>query len=474
MNDDLIKDGTMTNKTTNEQNSGLKLPPDTLEQLRDLGKKLQRHAQKQGVDLNQIDVEIDDGGISEDEECENEACDDSRARRRAKEKIKVDAHIISVVEFAILNSFFYSCYVQEILGVRTESYGQIDPQTSALYYGGTFNHTNCWWFKIYCEGFENGLFVQTLMFKDNWGQMNYRLSLSVNEGMTIPDYKILFDNLKKIAFNNSEYKGKVIKVKVHENVFRGIEIIDASKFNKELILNDTQVKYIKHYINRLGRGSVVRYLFNGEPGTGKTESIRQIMFELLPHVTFVIPDFEDVEDLTEILEACEIFEPSVIVLDDIDLYLGSRDRGNYTRLLGQFLSFFDGVKKRKVSLLASTNDKGLVDRAAERPGRFNIILDFGFLENSQVEAISKMYLPVEYQVPEIYKALKGNDASGKPIKLTGAFIANLAENIIEMKEDEPDWSIQDTICLIKETYAGFYNSQVNKKEGIRFKTEKDD
>lgn len=467
------EDNTEVAEVVGNNNREIKLPPNTLEQLRELGRKIQEAANNQGVNVEGLDVVIDDGGIS-DEICtkscsEPEDEDEEKViKQKAKEKIKVENYIISVVEYAIFNSFFYGCYLEETSGISTESYGQVDPNTGAVYYGGTFSHVNPWWFRINFE--EMTFFVQTLVFKDNWGQMNYRLSLSIAEGMTYAHYKTLFDLLKKIAFNHSEYKGKCLKVKLHEGCFKGIEMLDSSDFNKDLILNDTQNKFIRHYINRLKRGSVVRYLFNGEPGTGKTESIRQIMHELLPNVTFVIPDFEDVRDLTEILESCEIFDPSVIVLDDIDLYLGSRDKGNYTRLLGQFLSFFDGVKKRKVSLLASTNDKGLVDRAAERPGRFNLILDFGFLEDSQIEAVSKMYLPEEYQIPEIYNALKGRDASGKAIKVTGAFIANLAENIIEMREDEPDWSTMDTICLIKESYAGFYASQVNKKKAIQFKT----
>jgi hypothetical protein len=408
------------------------------------------------------DIYISDGDSDDDDIA-------VESPRKANEKVKVNNHNISVVEFAILNSFFYSCLSEGLAGIKTESYGQVDSQTNALFYGGSFSHVAPWWFRVKLEGFEQDVIVQTLMFKDSWGQMIYRLSLSVNDGMTYDEYKILFDILKKIAFNHSEYKGKCIKVKVLEGSFRGIEILDSAEFNKDLILNETQTKFIGHYVNRLKRGSVVRYLFNGEPGTGKTESIRKIMFELIPFVTFVIPEFDDARDLTEILEACEIFDPSVIVLDDIDLYLGSRDRGSYTKLLGQFLSFFDGVKKRKVSLLASTNDKGLVDRAAERLGRFNLILDFGFLEDSQIEAVSKMYLPEECQIKEIYDALKG-----KAIKVTGAFIANLAENIIEMKLDEEDWTITDTICLIKETYAGFYASQVSKKTTIKFNTSRDD
>jgi SpoVK/Ycf46/Vps4 family AAA+-type ATPase len=236
-----------------------------------------------------------------------------------------------------------------------------------------------------------------------------------------------------------------------------------------LVLNDVQLKFIDHFINRVSRGGNARYLLNGEPGTGKTESIREIARKLIPNVTFIIPDFGNSDDLTSIMEACEIFDNAVIIMDDIDLYLGSRDNGSYTRLLGQFLSFFDGVKKRAISLLASTNDKGLVDKAAERPGRFNFTLDYSFLDEGQIEKVCNIHLPEKWKVKEVYEALTGT-INGKKVNITGAFIANLADNIKEMSEDDENWSIEDTISLIKESYKGFYSSQVEKeKQSMGFK-----
>jgi hypothetical protein len=197
--------------------------------------------------------------------------------------------------------------------------------------------------------------------------------------------------------------------------------------------------------------------------THNTESIREICRRLIPDVTFVIPDFTTSGDLNSIMEACEIFEQAVIIMDDIDLYLGSRDNGSYTRMLGQFLSFFDGVKKRKISLLASTNDKGLVDKAAERPGRFNFTLDYTFLKPDQIIKVCNIHLPEKWRIQEVYDALTENINGRKP-NITGAFIANLADNIVEMSEDEENWTLDDTISLIKESYKGFYLTQVEKEK----------
>ena len=211
------------------------------------------------------------------------------------------------------------------------------------------------------------------------------------------------------------------------------------------------------------------YVTNNYIVTHNTETIREISRRLIPKVTFIIPDFDTTDDLTSIMEACEIFEHGVIIMDDIDLYLGSRDNGSYTRLLGQFLSFFDGVKKRKISLLASTNDKGLVDKAAERPGRFNFTLDYNFLDAEQIVKVCNIHLPEKWRIQEVYDALT-EKINGKKVNITGAFIANLADNIKEMSEDDSNWGIDDTVSLIKESYKGFYSSQIEKeKQTLGFK-----
>ena len=378
------------------------------------------------------------------------------------EDYKTNSHTesISFLEFAIINQYMHSSYRKSISPVKVINYGHTD-NMGKIYYGGSFEATQGWWFQTVFENDENEYIFDTKIYMDSSKTLVTELHITSKTSVT---FTVLFDklkDLKKIAFNNSEYCGKCIKIKLKEGRFRAIEIIEMPKSQSKLILTPIQKKYINHFINSVGKGRSVRYLFNGEPGTGKTDSIREIAKELTPNVTFVIPDFATTEDLTTILEACEIFEKGVIIMDDIDLYLGSRDNGSYTKLLGEFLSFFDGVKKRKISLLASTNDKGLVDKAAERPGRFNMTLDYTFLTDEQIIEVCEVHLPIEYQVEEVYNVLKGA-LGGRKAKITGAFIANLSENIREMSDGNSDWNLAETIDLITESYKGFYTSQVDK------------
>lgn len=369
---------------------------------------------------------------------------------------------ISFIEFAIINAYLYDSYKGKQKDIVVNSYGWVDG-IGRLNYGGGFEITGSYWFSANIEGDDNEYIIQTKSYLDNRNELITQLHITSKKGILYKNFEDILKKIKSVSFNNSEYKGKCIKVKLREGRFRGIEIIDIQESSNELILNDTQMKFIEHFINRVSRGGNARYLLNGEPGTGKTESIREISRKLIPNVTFVIPDFSNSDDLTSIMEACEIFDNAVIIMDDIDLYLGSRDNGSYTRLLGQFLSFFDGVKKRKISLLASTNDKGLVDKAAERPGRFNFTLDYTFLDEEQIVKVCNIHLPEEWRLQEVYDALTGT-INGKKVNITGAFIANLADNIKEMSEDDEEWTITDTVSLITESYKGFYSSQVEKEK----------
>ncbi len=380
-----------------------------------------------------------------------------------------ESYAISFIEFALLNEYFYNTYRKPTADLAISDMGLTD-SIGRISYGGSFAITQPWWFRGYFPSEINEFFFQTKIYMDGSKAIITELYITSKKGVTETVLEDVFKRVKKLAFNNSKYVGKCIKVKLREGSFNGIEIIDMSNYKTDLILTEAQEKYIRGFINRVSRGSSTRYLFNGEPGTGKTESIRDIIRALTPNVTFIIPEFKTTEDLTVILEACEIFTQSVIIMDDIDLFLGSRDKGSYTMLLGQFLSFFDGVKKRKISLLASTNDKGLVDKAAERPGRFNLTLDYTFLTATQIAKVCDIHLPVEYHTQEIYDVLTGS-IDGKKANITGAFIANLAENIREMAEDDENWSIEDTKSLIKESYKGFYSSQTNPRKSSGFDTD---
>jgi len=337
---------------------------------------------------------------------------------------------------------------------------------------GVFDNSRGWWFQLKLDSEpDNQIYFQTGAYFDRNDRYVTELSLTCSNNLPFNKLSELIDNIKKIAFNNSRFKGKCLEVEIRNGMFEGVKVIDVKDVVNELILNDSQNMFMNHFIKRLKRGKNMRILLNGVPGTGKTELIRKIISELMPRVTFVIPRFNNIDDLRTILTSCEIFDNGTIIMDDIDLFIGSRQKGNYTNVLGEFLNFFDGIKKRQISILASTNDKTLVDEAAERPGRFNAIIDFDYLSDDAVIKVCDIHFDERWKVKEVYGALTGN-IDGKKAKITGAFIANLSNNLNEMyldyEEDGEEWTLEHTLGLIRSSYKGFYSSQVSKSKRIGF------
>ncbi len=378
---------------------------------------------------------------------------------------------ISCIEFALANSFLYESRTKKSK-FTTLYYGQADG--NAVYISLYDHHDTAphWYFVNY--QFDkvtsiNSIF-STRIQVDPGNVYHYYLMISTERGVPEDIFSQIESEFWHTTFNKSKYTGKCLEVKINDGRFDGITILDTSEFKSKLILSKTQIQFMEHFKSRILKGSSTRILFNGDPGTGKTELMRNIILDLLDKCTFIIPSFRTSEDLSSILRSCEIFNPCSIILDDIDLFLGSRDHGSHTTLLADFLSFFDGIKKTNVNLLASTNSKQLVDKAAERPGRFNFIIDFTYLNKDQVEQVVKLYFPKKWVKPEVISALTGNDKDNRPMKVTGAFISNLAKNLSELCEDTPNWSLDDTLELIKNSYSGFYLSQINNdNKSIGFK-----
>ena len=201
------------------------------------------------------------------------------------------------------------------------------------------------------------------------------------------------------------------------------------------------------------RGELMRYLFAGTPGTGKTEATIAIANILKKQGVTIIKTVVD-DLLKEKIELAELLSPSLIILDDLDLSLGSRSKGGFSRSLGTFLDVMDGTDKisKGVGIIATSNSIELLDQAARRPGRFDKLMSFDEITGDNVKNI-------------VLKSLKyeGNIGKSHPLskmfldkrvikflldsKQTGSWVYNMVDmvmrkiDILEIKDADVDWII---------------------------------
>lgn len=175
--------------------------------------------------------------------------------------------------------------------------------------------------------------------------------------------------------------------------------LENRTFN-DIYLPSSTIEDLKLYVVAgVETGRLMRYLMAGHPGTGKTESTLVLANELNKLGVTIIktPVCSAIKDK---IELASLLAPSLIIFDDIDLSLGSRKTGVHAERMQDFLDVMDGTDKLpyNVGIIATTNSVGLLDLAAQRPGRFDKTLSFDELTLDNIKNIILKSLKFEFKV----------------------------------------------------------------------------
>ncbi len=203
------------------------------------------------------------------------------------------------------------------------------------------------------------------------------------------------------------------------------------------------------------KGEIMRYLFAGTPGTGKTESTLAISNILKSHGVTIIKTVV-CDALKEKIELAELLSPCLIIFDDLDLSLGSRNKGGFSRSLGTFLDALDGTDKISagVGIIATTNSIDLLDLAAQRPGRFDKIMSFDTITKQNIKDIILKSLRHNFQYGKTHKSAE-NFTDSRIIdlfydsKLTGSHVFASVKMImrkvdtLDIVDYDVDWIINE-------------------------------
>lgn len=175
---------------------------------------------------------------------------------------------------------------------------------------------------------------------------------------------------------------------------------------------------LTEYYDRYIHSSASVLVLIGPPGTGKTTFIRG----LLQHTKSSAMVTYDPELLEKDYVFARFIEGSnsIMVLEDADNFLGSRNEGN--TVMHKFLNVGDGlITTKNKKLIFSTNLPSVkdIDPALIRPGRCFDVLTFDYLNKTEANDLSKT-LGVEltadtdtYSIADIFHTQKNKPKSRK-------------------------------------------------------------
>jgi cell division protease FtsH len=301
---------------------------------------------------------------------------------------------------------------------------------------------------------------------------NIIYALGLEADSTEPDSLIEF--LRKESVQKSPYRNSFLEVTPRPAHWLEFEVyvekVDLRNDRlDDLVLPQSMLDQISLFIEALSEYSIVRkplrYLFAGKPGTGKTKIIRAIANQCRGKATFIFSSGNETR-INSLFKFVELFSPVVLCIDDLDLMVGSRNDRLYFEQLGDFLQKLDGFVERDFFLLATTNDKRLVDIAASRPGRFDQIIDVNLIHPNQylmlVQSKTEDAAIVSLFDEELLAVLEEK-------KVTGAFIANLVKHLDLIRFFDPQKLTREYLLqMINQTYRGFYKESASMEEKIGF------
>jgi ATP-dependent 26S proteasome regulatory subunit len=166
-------------------------------------------------------------------------------------------------------------------------------------------------------------------------------------------------------------------------------------------------------------------LLYGPPGTGKTLTVRHLLSRT-PDVTAVVLTGSSIQFIGAAAELARTFQPSLVVLEDIDLVAMERTYSPQP-LLFEVLDALDGLESdADVAFVMTTNRVRVLERAlAARPGRVDLGVEISLPD---VESRRRLFRHYAGSLPLSDDALDAAAAAAE--NTTGSFAKELMRRTV--------------------------------------------
>lgn len=202
---------------------------------------------------------------------------------------------------------------------------------------------------------------------------------------------------KVISLERSDrFSGQGGEVRVHRlHKVRREEVILSERTLGLLDRNVSGFIRARQHVKSLGLSAKKGLLFYGPPGTGKTHTIHYLASELPGHTTLLITA-EQVGLLDHYFQLARFLQPSLLVVEDVDLIARARERIDSPCeevLLNKLLNEMDGLREdADVIFILTTNRPDQLEPAlASRPGRIDQAIEFPLPDEQGRSKLVKLY-----------------------------------------------------------------------------------
>ncbi len=256
-----------------------------------------------------------------------------------------------------------------------------------------------------------------------------------------------FRHLEEAILQAQSYRGKVLSLEHAEHAYSGAspgitvhrlrtvsrdEVILPARTLELLERNVIQFAQQRTRLAQYGIATKKGLLFYGPPGTGKTLTIHYLAGALAGHTTLLI-SAEQVGSLAEYMTLARLLQPSLVVLEDVDLIARERTQMGgpcQEAMLNKLLNEMDGLKEEAdiLFLLTTNRPEALEAALASRPGRVDQAIEFPLPEDAGREKLVRLYSR-GFELPEdvVQAIVKRTD------RVSAAFIKELMRRSVQFQ-----------------------------------------
>jgi hypothetical protein len=215
-----------------------------------------------------------------------------------------------------------------------------------------------------------------------------------------------------LSFGMSEHRGNRLLTFLPRPSMRTDQVVlpdgVLASIERHVVRTPEQTEALRTHGQHLKRG----LLLYGPPGTGKTHTVRYLLSRLPECTVFVLAGMAMLRWLRAAAALARRVEPSVVVVEDVDLIAQDRSMSTFgDPPLFELLDAMDGIgSEADVTFVLTTNRVDMMEEAlAQRPGRVDLAVEIPKPDAECRERLLRLYAGSALALPDAHPLAAATD-----------------------------------------------------------------